>query len=116
MDTDRAALPDDPETLKTALLQARAEAAANLAMIAHLKLEIAKLMRDRFGSRSEHTARLIDQMQLEELQAAATEDDLEAEKAAAKTGPVAAHTRKAPARCPLPVSTSRLFDAESRFF
>jgi hypothetical protein len=34
------------------LLQARAEAAANLAMIAHLKLEIAKLMRDRFGSRS----------------------------------------------------------------
>jgi transposase len=47
------------------------------------------------------------EMQLEELQAAATEDDLEAEKAAAKTGPVAAHTRKAPARRPLPAHLPR---------
>jgi transposase len=34
------------------------------ALIAHLKLEIAKLNRDRFGPRSERTARLLDQMEL----------------------------------------------------
>ena len=78
------ALPDDVETLKAALLAARAEVAAalaeqsnNRALIAHLKLQIEKLNRDRFGPRSERTARLLDQMelQLEELEAAATEDE-----------------------------------------
>ena len=94
VNTDLAALRDDIETLKAALVVARAEAvvaraevAAALAqcshdqaLIAHLKLEIAKLMRDRFGPRSERTARLLDQMelQLEELEASATEDELAA--------------------------------------
>jgi transposase-like protein len=84
------------------LLFARAETAAALAqcssdqaLIAHLKLEIAKLNRDRFGPRSERTARLLDQMelQLEELEASATEDELAAEIAAARTSQVAAFTR-----------------------
>ena len=88
MNTDLAALPDDIDALKAALVAARAEAAAALAqcssdqaLIAHLKLEIAKLNRDRFGPRSERTARLLDQMelQLEELEASATEDELAAE-------------------------------------
>jgi hypothetical protein len=64
-------LPDDIETLKAALIVARAEAAAararqsdDQALIAHLKLQIEKLNRDRYGPRSERTARLLDQLEL----------------------------------------------------
>jgi hypothetical protein len=59
-------LPDDIETLKAALIVARAETAAararqsdDQALIAHLKLQIEKLNRDRYGPRSERTARLL---------------------------------------------------------
>ena len=116
MNTDLAALRDDNETLKAALVVARAEAAAALAqcshdqaLIAHLKLEIAKLQRDRFGPRSERTARLLAQMelQLEELEASATEDELAAEVAAGKTSHVAAFTRTRPARKPFPAHLPR---------
>ncbi len=46
-------------------------------LIAHLKLEIEKLRRALYGSRSERKARLLEQMelQLEDLEAAATEDE-----------------------------------------
>ena len=107
VNTDLAALREDNETLKAALVVARAEAAAALAqcshdqaLIAHLKLEIAKLKRDRFGPRSERSARLLAQMelQLEELEASATADELAAEIAAGKTSHVAALTRNRPAR------------------
>lgn len=68
---------------------ARAQAvnSSTEALIAHLKLEIEKLRRDLYGSRSERKARLLEQMelQLEDLEAAATEDELAAEKAAART-------------------------------
>jgi hypothetical protein len=105
-------LPEDIETLKAALIVARAEAAAaraqrsdDQALIAHLKLQIEKLNRDRYGPRSEHTARLLDQLELslEELEASATEDELAAEMAAAKTTRVASFTRsRKPSRsiCP----------------
>ena len=105
------ALPDDIEALKAALIVALAEAAAaraqlsaDQALIAHLKLQIEKLNRERFGQRSERTARLIDQLelQLEELEASATEDELAAERAAAKTTTVAAFARKRPSRKPFP--------------
>ena len=111
MDAELAALPDDVDALKAALLAARAEVAAalaeqssNRALIAHLKLQIEKLNRDRFGPRSERTARLLNQMelQLEELETAATEDELAAETAAAKTTTVAGFTRARPARRPFP--------------
>ena len=111
MDAELAALPDDVEALKAALLAARADVAAarakqssNLALIAHLKLQIEKLTRDRFGPRSERTARLLDQMelQLEELEAAATEDKLAAEAAAAKTTTITGFTRARPSRRPFP--------------
>jgi transposase len=111
VDADLAALPDDTETLKAALLAARAEVAAaraqrsdDQALIAHLKLQIEKLNRDRYGPRSERTARLLDQLelQLEELEASATEDEFAAEMAAAKTTSVAAFTRKRPSRKPFP--------------
>src|ERR1700704_2828761 len=105
------ALPDDVEALKAALIVARAEAAAaraqqsdDQALIAHLKLQIEKLNRDRYGPRSERTARLLDQLELrlEELEISATEDELAAEMAAAKTTKVASFTRKRPSRQPFP--------------
>ena len=123
MDAELAALPDDVDVLKAALLAARADVArvtaeaaatlaeqsSNRALIAHLKLQIEKLTRDRFGPRSERTARLLDQMelQLEELETAATEDELAAETAAAKTTSVAAFTRARPARRPFPAHLPR---------
>jgi transposase len=111
MDADAQALPDDVEALKAALLAVRAEVAAarakasdDQALIAHLKLQIQKLNRDRFGPGSERSRRLLDQMelQLEELEASATEDELLAEVAAAKATTVAAFIRKRPSRKPFP--------------
>ncbi len=111
METDPAALPDDIETLKAALVVARAEVAAaraqrsdDQALIAHLKLQIEKLNRERHGQRSERTARLLAQLelQLEELEASATEDEFAAEQAAAAATKVAAFTRKRPSRQPFP--------------
>lgn len=82
----------------------RAMAADNQALIAKLKLQIEKLRRAQFGQRSERTPRLLDQLelQLEDLEASATEDELAAETAAAKATQVAAFARKRPSRKPLP--------------
>ena len=111
MDKGEADLPDDIEALKALLLKERAEAAAvhaklsdSDAIIAHLKLQIAKLKREQYGQSSERSSRLIDQLelQLEEVEASASEDDLLAEMAAAKTTQVAAFTRKKPSRKPFP--------------
>jgi transposase len=118
MVADPAALPDDIEALKAALLaeRARADAAQSEAAVAraeqsdahalivHLKLQIEKLKREIYGPRSERSARLLDQMelQLEELEATATEDELAAEQAAAKTTNVATFSRKRGSRKPFP--------------
>jgi transposase len=125
MDSGREATPDDIEALKAALVAARderiaeaaravnaeaelavarAKASDDQALIAHLKLQIEKLNRDRYGPRSERTARLLDQLELtlEELEVSATEDELAAEMAAAKTTKVASFTRKRPSRKPFP--------------
>jgi transposase len=126
MDAGLEALPDDVDALKVALLVARArtqEALAekdaavaemnaiaaelavakargseDLALIAHQKLRIAKLERQIYGPRSERSVRLIDQLELtfEELEASATEDEIAAEMAVAKTTTVAGFTRKRP--------------------
>jgi transposase len=112
-------LPDDVETLQRLLLasnaelaQARAEASGAEALIAQMRLMIEKLKREIFGARSERKARLLDQMELEleELEAAATEDELAAEKAAAASGDttqVRAFTRRKPARQPFPAHLPR---------
>ena len=109
-------LPDDVKTLKHLLLgrdaelaRARAEASSATALIAHLRLTIEKMRREIYGPRSERTARLLDQLelQLEELETAATEDELAAEMAVAKTTTVAAFTRKRPARKPFPAHLPR---------
>ena len=91
---------DDMATLKAELALARAKAADDAATIARQNLEIVKLKRQLYGPRSERTARLIDQMELEleELEATATEDEIAAEKAAEKATKVAAFTRKRPSR------------------
>jgi transposase len=101
--------PETLETLKAELAVARAKAADDAAMIAQQKLEIAKLRRQIYGPRSERTARILDQMELElaELEAAATEDEIAAERAAAKETTVAAFTRKRPARQPFPAHLPR---------
>jgi len=111
-------LPDDVDALKAALVAERARAAQveaelavakakasdDAALIVHQKLRIETLSRQLYGQRSERTARLIDQMALsfEELESAATEDEIAAENAVAKTTTVAAFTRKRPARKPFP--------------
>jgi transposase len=79
---------------------ARAVNADLLARNALLELQIEKLKRDRFGARSERSARLIDQMELafEELEASANEAEALAEIAAAKTTSVTAFTRQRPRR------------------
>jgi transposase len=116
MDTGSESLPDDIEELKAALIAARAEVASaraqrsdDQALIAHLKLQIEKLNRDRYGPRSERTARLLDQLELQlaELEASATEDELAAEMAAAKTTKVASFIRKRPSRQPFPAHLPR---------
>jgi len=118
MDTAASPLPDDVEALKALLsaaleraddaearlANARARESATEAMIAHLKLQIAKLRREQYGASAERSRRLLDQLelQLEDLEADACEDDLAAEVAAARTADVAAFARKRPSRKPFP--------------
>ena len=105
---------DDIDTLKAALAaeralrqQAEARASGAEAMVAHLKLLIAKMKRDRFGQSSERGQRLLDQMelQLEELEASAAED--EAAIIPALTTSVVSFTRRKPVRAPLPAHLPR---------
>ena len=118
MDSRLGALADDVEPLKAALVAeaaraahaeaelavARAKAADDQALIAHHQLRIEKLTRQLYGPRSERRSRILDQIELqfEELESSATEDEIAAEMAVAKTTTVAAFTRKRPARKPFP--------------
>jgi transposase len=125
MDTRSAALPDDLDALKSALLAerarhakaaeraarieaelavAKAKASDDQALIAHQQLQIQKLTHALYGQRSERTARLAGQLELafEEIESGATEDEIAAETAVAKTTNVAAFTRKRPSRQPFP--------------
>jgi transposase len=90
-------LPDDTEALKAALIETRAKLVGAQALIEHLQLVIAKMKREMFGPRSERSQRLIDQMelQLEELSAAAAEDEA---KAAATRIQVQGFTRRQASR------------------
>ena len=74
------------------------------AVIAHQRLQIEKLRRQLYGPRSERTVRLLDQIELafEELESSASEDEIAAERAVAKTTNVVSFTRKRPARQPFP--------------
>lgn len=87
-------------------LAARAAAVSSgtEALIARLRLEIEKLRRELYGSRSERKARLLEQieLQLEDLEADATEDELCAERAATPLQTVRSFERKRPSRKPFP--------------
>jgi transposase len=116
MTRDPSQLPNDIDALKAALLQveaelalARAKASDDAALIAEQKLAIDKLKRQLYGPGSERTARILNQMELtfEELESAATEDEIAAERAAAKTRTVTAYLRKRPARKPFPAHLPR---------
>ena len=130
MAADSDALPDDLDALKAALLAerarlraataralaveaelaiARARASDDQALIAQQQWQIAKLRHQLYGQRSERGVRLLEQMELglEELESAATEDEIAAEQAAARTTTVAAFTRRRPARQPFPAHLPR---------
>lgn len=83
--------------------------AADQALIAHQKLMIEKLRREKFGPRAERLSRLIEQMEfeLEELEAKATEDELAAEMVQRPTGTVTRIARRHPARMPFPAHLPR---------
>src|SRR5438128_3354616 len=109
-------LPDDIAALQTALTaeraarqQAEARASGAEAMVAYLKLLIAKMKRERFGQSAERSRKLLDQLelQLEELEASATEDEVAA--GPGETDPTTVHgfTRKKPVRGPLPAHLPR---------
>ncbi len=107
--------PDDVAALQAALAaerlarrEAEARASGAEAMVARLKLLIAKLKHDRFGASSERSRKLLDQLelQLEELEAAAAED--EATLDPDKEGRPARNTAgRRPVRGPLPAHLPR---------
>ncbi len=119
MNTDLDDLPNDIAALKQALMTARVKASAaeqkhfhvaaelavakamasdDKALIAQQALRIAKLERQIYGPRKERSAQLLDQMELEleELEASATADEIAAEIAIARTTSVAGFERKRP--------------------
>ena len=115
MTPDTEPLPDDIDALRAALVaertarhEAEARATGAEAMIVHLKLMIARLQRDRFGPTSERSRRLLDQLelQLEELEATATEDAAAADPGGNATS-VRGFTRRRPVRGPLPAHLPR---------
>ena len=113
--------PDDLTALRAALVQERAALAAEQlarreaearasgaeAMVAHLKLMIAKLRHGQFGASSERGSKLDQlELQLEELEAAAAEDEAVLDPGAAERAgrrPV----RRKPVRGPLPAHLPR---------
>ncbi|HEV2187002.1 MAG TPA: IS66 family transposase [Stellaceae bacterium] len=107
-------LPDEIAALQAALAaertarrEAEARASGAEAMVAHLKLLIAKLRRERYGQSSERGRKLLDQLelQLEEAAASAAEDEI----TAAPVGNTTVHpfTRRKPVRAPFPAHLPR---------
>jgi transposase len=109
-------LPGDIAALQTALnaeralrQQAEARASGAEAMVAYLQLLIAKMKRERFGQSAERGRKLLDQLelQLEELEASATEDEVAAGPAEPDATSLRSFTRKRPVRAPLPAHLPR---------
>jgi transposase len=113
------ALPDDVAGLRAALAaeqlarrEAEARASGAEAMVAYLKLLIAKLKHDRFGASSERGRKLLDQLELEldELVTAASEDRARAGSETGKEGSgdrAGLPPRRQPVRAPLPAHLPR---------
>ena len=114
--TSPETLPNDIAALQTALTaeraarqQAEARASGAEAMVAYLKLLIAKMKRERFGQSAERGRKLLDQLelQLEELEASATEDEVAAKTAEPDPSTVRGFSRRKPVRAPLPAHLPR---------
>ena len=110
-----APVPDDVEALRAALAaeqlarrEAEARASGAEAMVAHLKLLIAKLRHEQFGASSERGRKLLDQLelQLEEVQAAAAEDEAALDPEM-EGMPARKAIRRKPVRGPLPAHLPR---------
>jgi len=101
--------PPDLNELRAVAAAALAQNADDKATITEQKLEIAKLKRQIYGPRSERTARLIEQMELEleDAGAAATESEIASERMSATSTTVAAFQRKRPSRQPFPAHLPR---------
>jgi transposase len=104
-------VPDDIDALRAALSaeqlarrEAEARASGAEAMVAHLKLMIAKLKHAQFGAASERGRKLVDQMELEleELEANAAEDAAAIQRPDAGDSNVRSLPRRRPSRGPLP--------------
>ncbi len=113
MTLEPSPVPDDIDALRAALSaeqEARHAAEARVAgagaVIAQLKLLIAKYQRDRFGPTSERSRGLLDQLefQLEELETNAAEADARQSETA---DTVRSFTRAKPVRAPLPAHLPR---------
>jgi transposase len=109
-------LPEDIAALQTALnaeraarQQAEARASGAEAMVAYLKLLIAKMKRARFGQSAERGRKLLDQLelQLEELEASTAEDAVATATAEPNATSVRSVTRNKPMRAPLPAHLLR---------
>ncbi len=116
MSTAPDSLPAEIDALRAALaaeraarLESQARASGAEAMVAHLKLLIAQLKRDRFGASAERGPKLLDQleMQLEELESAASEVAEAAGLGDTDTTSVRPFTRIKPVRAPLPADLPR---------
>lgn len=112
MPSGAAPVSPELETLRAALAaeqaarrEAEARASGAEAMVAHLKLLIARLRHERFGASSERSRKLLDQMelQLEELEANAGEDEAAASPATSGQRSM----RRRPVRGPLPAHLPR---------
>lgn len=97
-DEQVAALVAAHERLLAEVAVARAAAAEDKALIAHQKLVIARLQHQMWGQKSERGERLVEQAELafEDAQTTATEEELAAEAALARTTQVAAFQRRTP--------------------
>ena len=102
MALDPAQLPDEIATLKAMLIAADKRAGDRDAEIENLKLTIAKMRRDKYGSSSERGTKLLDQLELQltELEASVAQDRIAAELALPSSENDV--TKQKPARRPLP--------------
>jgi transposase len=103
---DIAALQAALAAEREARQQAEARALSAEALVAHYKLLIAKLRREQYGQSSERGRQLLDQLelQLEEAAASAAEDEVAAAPAGTAVHPF---TRRKPVRAPFPTHLPR---------
>jgi len=64
MSTEASSLPDDPQALKALVLQLQGSLRAHDLLVQALRLQIARLKRQKFGASSEKIAREIEQLEL----------------------------------------------------